>query len=452
MIEAKNVFIGFGKAAKTLAFKQAQKGESVVVIEKSDMMYGGTCINIACIPSKYLYEASKKPKVGDDKDNYQTAILSKSATIAKLRHSNLHKLSDQASVKILNASASFVDKNTLDIKYANGTTDQVKGERIFINTGATPIIPDIEGLKGDPHMVTSTELLDQKRMPSNLAIIGGGFIGMEFATTYGQFGSKVTVIDNHEKFMANMDEDVATSVKNSFNELGVEFVQGAKVTKVTNLGDQSQIDLSVNGDTVSIYADTILVSTGRRANVDGLNLDKAGVEYNQRGVVVNDTLQTNQPNIWAMGDVRGGEQFTFISLDDYRVVYSQLYGDKSKNLAEQANTPHTVFLNPPLSQIGIDEKTAKAEGIEYRVAKVPVAGMPKAHILGMPVGFYKALVGKDNQILGATILAPEAQEVINIISLAMHAHLPYQYLRDQIYAHPTMAEGLNDLFEGIGMD
>lgn len=450
MIEAENVYIGFGKAAKTLAFKQANRGESVVVIEESDQMYGGTCINIACIPSKFLYEMSTKPKVGGSEgDNYKTAVLNKKATIAKLRNSNLHKLVDQPTIKLLNARASFSDAHTLDIVYGNGQTDQVVGQRIFINTGAHPNIPDINGLSNDPHLVTSTELLDQERLPKSLVIIGGGFIGMEFATTFSQFGSQVTIINRHDSLVANFDEDVAQVIQQNFDQLGVRVLNGTQVTNVIDNGAYSTLSInSVNG-AEQLVADTILVATGRSANIDGLSLEKAGISFNNRGVIVDKQLKTNVDGVWAMGDVRGGPQFTYISLDDYRIVFNQLYGDASKTTDEQELVPHTVFLNPPLSQIGLSEREAKRLGVSYRIGKVPVAGMPKAHILGNTSGFYKVLVGKDDKIIGATLLAPEAHEVINIISLAMHARLPYQYLRDQIYAHPTMAEGLNDAFEMI---
>ena len=449
MIKAKNVFIGFGKAAKTLAFQMAKKGESVVVIEQSDQMYGGTCINIACIPSKFLYELSSKPKLGSLKDNFHNAMMKKRGLIGKLRYSNFHKLSDLNDVKVLNGKASFIDKNTLKVNYKNGTSDTVEGERIFINTGATAFVPDIPGLKDSPRMVTSTEMLDLDNLPKELVIIGGGFIGMEFATTFTNFGSHVTIIEKMPKFMGKSDPEVREAVLDNFNEQGIDILENADVTKVVDQGTHSDVHVVIDGKEKVLPANTILVSIGRRPNVGGLDLEKAGVDYSPRGVKVDDHLKTNVDNIWAMGDVRGGAQFTFISLDDYRIVYNSIYGDAHKSLQEQDVVPHTVFLTPVLSEIGMTEEQAQAEHIHYRKAKVSTMGMPKAHILGHPKGFFKALVGDDDRILGATIYAPDAQEVINIISLAMHANLPYQMLRDQIYAHPSMSEGLNSLFGAI---
>lgn len=452
MIKAKNVYIGFGKAAKTLAFRQAQRGESVVVIEESDQMYGGTCINIACIPSKLLYELSDKPQVGGLKDNYKMAITKKRSVIGKLRYSNFHKLADQKTVKVLNGSASFIDQHTLNVKYLNGATEEVVGERIFINTGATSTIPDIPGLKESSRTVTSTDLLDQDHFPQSLAIIGGGYIGMEFATTYSQFGSKVTMINRNAEFMRGMDQDVSQAVKQNFDKAGIEVLQSAEVIRVQDQGSHAVLTVASDGSESQIMVDTILVATGRKPNIQGLNLEQAGIRYTEAGVAVDDHLRTNVQNIWAMGDVRGGAQFTFLSLDDYRIVYNQLYASGTKTTEEQVIIPKTIFLMPPLSQIGMSEREALDKKIEYRTGKVAVAGMPKAHILGHPNGFYKVLIDKEDHILGATIYAPEAHEIINIISLAMHANLPYQMLRDQIYSHPTMAEGLNDLFETIGMN
>lgn len=230
------------------------------------------------------------------------------------------------------------------------------------------------------------------------------------------------------------------------------MLQSAEVVQVQDQGSRAVLTVASNGRESQITVDTILVATGRKPNIQGLNLDQAGVNYSEAGITVDDHLKTNVQNIWAMGDVRGGAQFTFLSLDDYRIVYNQLYAGGTKTTKEQVIVPKTIFLMPPLSQIGMSEKEALDKKIEYRTGKVAVAGMPKAHILGHPNGFYKVLVDKEDHILGATIYAPEAHEIINIISLAMHANLPYQMLRDQIYSHPTMAEGLNDLFETIGMD
>ncbi|MFD1318620.1 FAD-dependent oxidoreductase [Loigolactobacillus zhaoyuanensis] len=449
MREAKNVFIGFGKAAKTLAFKLAKAGESVIMIEGSDQMYGGTCINIACIPSKLLYTLSMEPVVGTKQRNYHQAILNKRGLIGSLRTKNLHKIADLPAVAVLTGWAKFTDDHTLMVSYANGTSEQVRGERIFINTGAKAITPTIPGLSDSKFMVTSTEMLDQAHLPKQLVIIGGGYIGLEFATTYAQFGAQVTVLDKQKQFMSRDEREVAQAVHAQFDQAGIQVVQDVAVTQVTDAGPHAVINASVAGKPATFTADMILVATGRAANIKNLGLENTTIKTTARGIAVDDHLRTSAENVWAMGDVRGGAQFTYISLDDYRIVYDQLLGEGKRSLQEQEVVPHTVFLNPPLSTIGLNEEQVKAQGINYRVAKIPAAAMPKAHILGNSAGYLKALVGAENQILGATLFCVEAYEVINLISLAMHQHLPYQVLRDQIFAHPTMSEALNDLFETL---
>ncbi|MCY9806659.1 FAD-dependent oxidoreductase [Lentilactobacillus senioris] len=450
MITAQNVFIGFGKAAKTLAGALANRGESVIMIEASDKMYGGTCINVACIPTKTLLTSSQNNRLGDAQENYRSAIVNKNDVTGTLRSSNLHKLSDKATVTVLNGWAEFEAPKQLKVTYQNGKVDQISGERIFINTGSTPIIPEIPGLVTSPFMQTSETLMDQRRLPKHLAIVGGGYIGLEFASIYANFGSQVTIIDAGKQFMARDERELATAVQRDMAAKGVEFELNAQVTQVINQVGEAKIEFEQDGQRRTLTADTILVSTGRKANIAKLGLDKAGIATNQRGIIVDDHLRTNVDNIWAMGDVRGGAQFTYISLDDYRIVLDQLVGDGKRTLAEQELVPHVVFLNTPVATIGLNEEQAKNQQIAYQVGKLATTAVPKAHVLGNTTGYLKVLVDPANhEILGATLYCIEAQELINMISLAMHQHLPYEVLRDQIYSHPTMTEAFNDLFGTI---
>ncbi|GEL14969.1 FAD-dependent oxidoreductase [Pediococcus cellicola] len=450
MIAAKNVFIGFGKAAKTLAGALASRGESVIMIEASDKMYGGTCINVACIPTKTLLTSSQNNQLGNAQENYLNAIVNKNDVTGTLRSSNLHKIADKATVTVLNGRAEFEAPKQLKVTYKNGKTDEISGERIFINTGSTPIIPDIPGLRDSRFAKTSETLMDQRELPRQLVIIGGGYIGLEFASIYANFGSQVTVLDAGNKFMPRDERELATAVKQNMAQKGVQFEANAQIEKVEDQPGEAVISFTQNGNTRKIAADTVLVATGRRANIDGLGLDKAGVKTNQHGIVVNDHLQTNVANIWAMGDVRGGAQFTYISLDDYRIVLDQLVGEGKRTLSEQALVPHVVFLNTPVATIGLNEEQAKAQNIAYQSGKIATATIPKAHVLGNTTGYLKVLVSPEtHEILGATLYCVDAQELINTISLAMHQHIPYEVLRDQIYSHPTMTEAFNDLFSAI---
>jgi pyruvate/2-oxoglutarate dehydrogenase complex dihydrolipoamide dehydrogenase (E3) component len=328
-------------------------------------------------------------------------------------------------------------------------TEQVTGERIFINTGATPTLPNTPGLAGSRFMVETDALMDQERLPEQLLIIGGGYIAAEFATTYAQFGAKVTMAIRNPRFMPFMDREAADAIYDALTDAGVDIRLGTTVTKVLDETTNATVTLvDENGET-TLKADTILVATGRHANIAGLGLENTHVEVNDQGVVVDDFLRTAAPNVWALGDVRGGAQHTYISLDDSRIVLNQLRGDGHETLAQQAVTPSVVFTNPPMATIGLTQEDADRDGIAYRVGKIAVKSLPKSHIAGNTRGYMKTLVGNDDQILGATLFAVESNEMINLISMAMHNQLPYQVIRDQIFAHPTMSEGLNDLFEAI---
>ena len=446
----KNIIIGFGKAGKTLAGYLGSIGEDTILIEKSKEMYGGTCINVGCIPSKKLAtKALRKQYSNEDPSSYYTkSVQEKKALIAALNTANYNKVDSVEKTQIIDGTARFVDDHTVAVDTAEGEK-LFKADRIFINTGATPFVPPVEGLTIGGAIHTSETIMNLEEYPESLVIIGSGFIGLEFAATYAQFGTKVTVIDVIDAFLPREDEDVAQAVKEQLEALGVTFNLGVQLKAVHQEGGKAVVEATTGeGAPVAFTTDAVLVATGRRANVQGLDLDKAGVELTERGAIkVNEFLQTNVPHIFAMGDVNGGPQFTFVSLDDFRIVKRFLAGDTTYSTKQRAKFPTATFINPPLASVGLNEKQAKEAGIEVKVAKLPAMAIPKAKILGNQVGFYKVLVDTStNQIVGATLFAEEAHEVINIIATAMNANLPYTVLRDQIYTHPTMAEALNDVF------
>lgn len=450
MKNAKNIIVGFGKGGKTLAFKLASAGESVILIEQSELMYGGTCINVGCIPSKLLYTLSDAGAGSvQGPEQYRNAVLTKKSRISTLRDMNLNKVANLPEATVLTGRAHFEDDHTITVTYTNGLSEQVTGERIFINTGATPTMPNTPGLAESRYVVKTDDLMDQENLPENLVIIGGGYIAAEFATTYAQFGSKVTMVIRNPKFMSFMEEEAAAAIREGLEEAGVEIRLATTVTSVVDHEADAALTLQGPEGEETIMADTILVATGRHANIDGLGLENTHVETNELGVIVDAKLRTAAPNVWALGDVRGGAQHTYISLDDSRIVLNQLRGDGHETLAQQDVTPSVVFTNPPMATIGLNQNEADRTGVAYRVGKIAVKSLPKSHIAGNTRGYMKALVGPDDQILGATLYAVESNEMINIISMAMHNKLPYQVIRDQIFAHPTMSEGLNDLFEAI---
>lgn len=438
------IIIGFGKGGKTLATELANRDWKVAVIERSKKMYGGTCINIACIPTKSLaYQAHQ----GKD---YEEAINNKDQLTTSLRQKNYDNLNQNENIQIFNGEASFLSDHEVQVKDA-GETMNLSADKIFINTGAETIIPDIDGVQDSKFVYTSTYIMDLKKLPKRLAIIGGGYIGLEFASIYNQFGSEVTVLEGSSEFIPKEDRDVADAVHQSFKQKNIEVKLNAKVTGLKDAGDETVISYAIDDTIQELKVDAVLVATGRRPNIEGLNLEAAGVEVTDKGAIkVDATLRTTVPHIWALGDVKGGLQFTYISLDDYRIVRNDLFGGHSHTANDRDNVPYSVFIDPPLSRVGLSEEAAVEQGYEIKVAKLPTAAVPRARLISEPDGFLKAVVdAKTNKILGATLFCAESSEVINIVSMAIQTGQDFTFLRDHIFTHPTMSEALNDLFSQI---
>ena len=439
----KNIIIGFGKGGKTLAKFLAQKGEEVLVIEKSNKMYGGTCINIACLPSKRLIiEAANGV-------SYVDAVNGKNEMTAQLREKNYHMLADEKTITVLDGKAHFIADHEIEVELPNGKKAQYKGARIFINTGAVPVMLPIPGLKESKYILDSTQAMDEKKMPKNLTIIGAGYIGLEFASMFAKYGSKVTVLDHNKEFLAREDEDISNAVRKDMEDAGIKFELGADIEKITDEKTDAKVTYQINGKTKTINADRILVATGRKPNTENLGLENTAIETTDRGAIkVDDFLRTTVDNVWAIGDVKGGLQFTYISLDDFRIIKDQLFGTGARMVSDRKVIPYSVFISPALSQVGLNEKQANKLGKEYKLFKLPVTAIPKAKVAKDNRGLFKALVDPETEkILGATLYGIESYELINMISLAMKAHLSYTVLRDQIYTHPTMSEAFNDLFK-----
>ena len=443
MQEFKNIIIGFGKGGKTLAKNLAAKGESVLVVEKSKKMYGGTCINIACLPSKNLIINAQRGI------KFEDAVKQKDEMTTALRNKNYHMVADEETATVLDGTAKFVDNHTIEIVLDSGEKTKIKGERIFINTGATPIIPQVKGLKESKYILDSTAAMDQNSLPNELVILGAGYIGMEFASMFARYGAKVTVLDTNEKFLKREDDDISEMIFNDLSQDGIEFNLGVKVVEVRDLSDKVEIVYEINGQKRTVKADKLLVATGRKPVTEGLGLENTDIKLDERGAIkVDDYLRTTAENVWAIGDVKGGPQFTYISLDDFRIIFDQLYGKGERKVSDRKSVPYSVFTTPALSRVGLNEVEAKNKGIEYKLFKLAATSIPKAKVIGNTRGMYKILVNPDTEeILGATIYGEESYEVINLIALAMKSKLPYTLLRDQIYTHPTMTEALNDVLK-----
>ncbi|SUX75034.1 dihydrolipoamide dehydrogenase [Citrobacter freundii] len=400
------IIIGFGKAGKTLAATLAKTGWRVAIIEQSNTMYGGTCINIGCIPTKTLVHDAELQR------DFAAAMQRKASVVSFLRDKNFHNLADLENVDVIEGRAEFIDNHTVRVVQPTGAIE-LSGEKIFINTGAQATMPNVEGLMTTPGVFDSTGLLNLTQRPERLGILGGGYIGIEFASMFANFGSKVTIYEAAPLFLAREDRDIAEAIANILRDKGVEIILNAKVQAVSSHDGAVQVQMPEGTQTV----DALLVASGRKPATENLQLQKAGVDVNERGaIVVNKYLRTSADNIWAMGDVTGGLQFTYISLDDFRIVRDNLSGEGLRNTGDRQNVPYSVFMTPPLSRVGMTEEQARARGAAVQVVTLPVAAIPRARVMDDTRGVLKAVVDSETkQILGVSLLCVDSHEMINII-------------------------------------
>jgi len=430
------IVIGFGKAGKTLAAKMAAQGKKVALIERSKAMYGGTCINIACIPTKTLLVAAEKGLAFDQ------VMAEKNAVTSRLNGKNYAAISG-AGVDIIDAEAHFLSNKVIEIT-AGDEKEELTAETIVINTGAVSNVLPIPGLTETEHVYDSTGIQNLKELPKRLGVLGGGNIGLEFAGLYNKLGSQVTVLDAAPVFLPRVEPSIAALAKQYMEEDGIQLLQNVRTTQVKNDGDEVVV-VTESGE---FRFDALLYATGRKPNIEPLHLENTDIELTERGAIkVNKHLETSVPGVFAAGDVNGGLQFTYISLDDFRILYSYLAGDGSYTLEDRKNVPTSMFITPPLAQIGLTEKEAQDQGLPIAVKEIPVAAMPRGHVNADLRGAFKAVVNTETkEIVGATIFSAGAQEIINILTVAMDNKIPYTYFSKQIFTHPTLAENLNDLF------
>lgn len=450
-----DIIIGFGKGGKTLAAELAKHGRRVAMIERSDKMYGGTCINIGCIPSKTLIHQAKlascikNRSFIEKREFYRNAVSIKENVTSTLREKNYHNLADNPNITVYTGTASFISENTVSVRTENRDL-RLKADNIFINTGAEAVIPDIEGIKNNPFVYTSTSIMDLTVLPRNLVIVGGGYIGLEFASMFASFGSEVTVLESYSELIPREDRDIAASVKEALEKKGIVFRMNANIMSVKNTGKSATVHFkdSQTDRITTLEADAVLLATGRRPYTEGLNLQAAGVKTDEHGAIITDgLLKTTNPNIRALGDVKGRLQFTYISLDDYRIIREDMFGNKTRNSNDRFPVSYSVFIDPPLSRIGINEDEAKKQNLEVIIKKLQVSAIPRMMTVGETSGMLKAVIDKNSgKILGCTIFAPESSEVINTVAVAIKTGQNYTLLRDFIFTHPSMSEALNELF------
>ena len=453
------IIIGFGKGGKLLAAELANRNWKVAIIERSPQMYGGTCVNVGCIPTKALiYESEQAERLyrddyGNQAKYYALAIRRKNKLVSFLRDKNHERIKEHPNITLYDGTASFVSDDTVKVVSHNKKEILLKGKEVFINTGATPILPAVKGIDASKHVFTSEPLLQQSKLPGHLLILGAGAIGMEFATMYAGFGSKVTLLETGSRFMPKADRDIAESMLESLKRKGIEIRLNAYALSVYDTADGITLTYTDNSDNTPYFweGDALLLATGRRPMTDGLNLHAAGIRTDTRGaLIVNEHLQTTAPHIWAMGDVRGGALYDYLSLDDFRIITNRLFGNKKRKTDDRIPVPYVIFTDPPLAHIGMTEEEAVKRGYSLQVSRLPAAAIPRARTLQQIDGMMKAIVNAHTgRIIGCTLFCIDAPEVINLVSLAMKNDLHYSILRDFIFTHPSMSEGLNDLFKAF---
>lgn len=449
--------LGSGEAGKYLAWTQARLGWKTAVVERKYI--GGSCPNIACLPSKNVIHSAKVASYLRRAGEFGLRTGALEVDMAAVRERKRKMVAGLVDVHVENyrksgtelimGSGRFVGPKTLEVTAADGTTQQLRGKRIIVSTGSRARLDDTPGLSiAQP--LTHIEALELDHVPGHLIVLGGGYIGLEFAQAMRRFGSRVTILERNPRLVHREDEDVSTGLLQAFQDEGIEILTDTKILSVEGLsGESVRVIASRPGGEVSIEGTHLLVATGRQPNTDGIGLEIAGVQVNQHGhIQVNDRLETTAPDVWAVGDCAGSPHFTHIAFDDFRIVRDNLAG--GEHSAAHRQVPFCMFTDPEVARIGLSETEAQAQGISYRLAKVPLAATLRSRTLGETRGFLKALIetGSD-RILGCTIFGVGAGETIAVVQVAMLAGLPYTALRETIFTHPTMAEGLIPLFSAV---
>ena len=371
----------------------------------------------------------------------------KQKVVERFRNGAEEVLEATANLDVIRGQASFIDAGTVKVEGAGNESLRLSGEKIFINTGAKPVIPPVGGLNRVPSL-DSTSIMELDALPKHLLIVGGGYIAIEFGQMFRRYGSQVTIIERGEQLLAREDGDVAEEVYKILREDGIDVRLKTAASRVeTNEHGEIQLAVSGDGGEATVNGSHLLIAAGRRPNVDHLNLGAAGVEMDEKGYVkVNDRLETNVPGIYAIGDIKPGPAFTHISYDDFRIIQANLLQNGNARI-ERRPVPYTIFMDPQLGRVGLTEKDARAQGRSIRVAKLSMDNVARGIEFGETRGFMKAIVDAEtNQILGCAILGMEGGEVMSVLQVAMMGKLPYTVIRDGIFAHPTLAESLNNLF------
>lgn len=445
--------IGWGKGGKTLAGALGRQGTSVALVERSRGMYGGGCINIACVPTKDLIHSAQQRRGDDPQLWFAGAQQERDALTDRLRARNYEMLAEVDAVTLIDGAARFVGPREVEIA-AGEERLRVRAATIIVNTGTAPAWPPIPGIDESARVHDSATIQHIDPLPRRLVIVGGGYVGLEFAGMFAQFGSAVTVVDRNEIFLRHEDRDVAEAVQDALAASGAQIMLDAVVQRIDDTATGVAVRVARGGEVQELTADAVLVATGRHAVTSDLDLDAAGVATDERGfIVVDEHLRTSAPGVFAVGDVNGGPQFTYISMDDHRVILSQLTGDGTRTTADRVAVPTVTFLTPPLARVGMSEADAREDARDLLIAVkdvADIAAMPRPKIVGETRGLIKLIVDPATDlVLGATVLSIDAQEVINLVALAMRAGVTATELRDGIWTHPSSTEALNEVLGAL---
>ncbi len=448
------LILGSGAGSKLLAWTFAGRGQRVAVVERRYV--GGSCPNIACLPSKnvihtaqFAHDVRRSEEFGVGIDNFRVNM----AVVRDRKRRMVQGLVDvhlalyrQSGTELIMASGRFVGPKTIEATLPDGTKRLLQGKNVVIGTGTHAVVENIPGL-ASAQPLTHVEVLELDVVPEHLIILGGGYVGLEFAQAMRRFGSRVTLIDRNHRVIHAEDDDITEGLQQLFQDEGIELLLNAKIRSVSGVSGQSvRVILEQNGAEKSLEGTHILVAAGRVPNTKDIGLELTGVELTEKGYIkVNERLETTAPGVWAVGEVAGSPQFTHISEDDFRVVRDNMLGGNRVTTGRQV--PFCLFTDPEFARIGMTEKEAKAKGIAYRLFKIPMAAVLRARSLMETRGFLKCLVERDgDKILGFAAFGVGAGEIMGCVQIAMLGGLPYTTLREAVLAHPTIPEGLVALF------
>ncbi|GAC1469792.1 MAG: mercuric reductase [Ktedonobacteraceae bacterium] len=450
------IIIGAGQSGGPLATALGRSGKKTAIIEREHV--GGTCINEGCTPTKTMVASARAAYVARRGTDFgiHTGPINVDMTVVRKRKRDIvdsfrggsqSGLEKSENVDLLMGEAAFIAPKAVEVHLNDGSVQQLIGDLFFINTGERPSVPQLEGIENIPYL-NSTSIMELDSVPDHLLIIGGGYIGLEFGQMFRRFGSKVTIVQRGKQLLAREDPDIAEEVAKILREDGIEVLLETSTSHVTKDANGAiQLVVKTLDGERTLRGSHLLAGTGRTPNTDKLNLDATGVQVDKKGYIqVNDTLETNVPGIYALGDVKGPPAFTHISYDDFRIIRTNLIEHGKASISDRL-VPYAVFIDPQLGRVGLSETEAKQQGKNFKVARMPMSYVARALEVDEPRGVMKVIVDPDTKlILGCAILGMDGGEIMSMLQIAMLGKLPYTVLKEGVFAHPTLAESLNNLF------